>query len=62
MSRRSQAHRRRTYGRRQHDIRERRPTEVSEAHPWARTDDWTAPDLAGERRPADEDSYGSFAR
>jgi len=65
MSRRSQSHRRRTYGRRQHEVRERRP-DAREATGWlAGTEidadsDWQATE-PGDDRPAFE-SFGSFGR
>jgi hypothetical protein len=59
VSRRNRSNRRRTYGKRQHEIRERRPGETPGAD-WATRDDgWIAPDLLDEtpRREAAYDGY-----
>jgi hypothetical protein len=45
MSRRSRSSRRRTYGKRQHDVRERRPTDAPETDWPRREDGWAAPQV-----------------
>ncbi|HLB44476.1 MAG TPA: hypothetical protein VJK49_03755 [Candidatus Limnocylindrales bacterium] len=62
MSRRNQARRRRNYGRRQHEVRERRGDSAPELDGSPRADEWTMPDLADSHRQPDDDGYGSFAR
>jgi hypothetical protein len=66
MSRRNQARRRRTYGRRQHEVRERRsPDAPTEGEAWTRDDpwnDWTGADLAQDRPTPDDGPYGNYAR
>jgi hypothetical protein len=66
MSRRNQSHRRRTYGRRQHEVRERRPEDRGTAGLLGDTEtefdgDWQAPETTDERA-AFGDSYGGFGR
>ena len=62
MSRRNQSRRRRDYGRRQHELRERRGGVPDETDPWPRADDWAVPDPRDEQRRSDDGGYGSFAR
>jgi hypothetical protein len=59
MSRRSRSVRRRTYGKRQHEVRERRPTQTSDADWSSREDGWIAPELIDDtaRREPSYDSY-----
>jgi hypothetical protein len=59
MTRRNQSHRRRSYGRRQHEVRERQPDSSPEAG-WLRDEIF---DDAERRQPgetADETAYSSF--
>jgi len=66
MSRRNQSRRRRTYGRRQHEVRERRP-EVRDGEGWLSD---SSADFDAELRSTDSyddhasygESYGSFGR
>lgn len=64
MSRRSQSRRRRTYGRRQHEVRERRPSHESGLG-WSNDveprDSWLGADGEGEQRGF-EHEYEEFAR
>ncbi|MEP7157990.1 MAG: hypothetical protein ABI797_01060 [Chloroflexota bacterium] len=66
MSRRNQSHRRRTYGRRQHEVKERRsPDAPGEGEAWARDEtwgDWTNADSAPDQQTTDDGSYRSYAR
>ena len=59
MSRRNRANRRRTYGKRQHEVRERRPGETPEVDGSNRDDGWIAPELIDDtaRRDAAYDGY-----
>jgi hypothetical protein len=62
MTRRNQARRRRTYGRRQHEVRERQPGNALPAD-WmdAGTDSsWSDGDEGRGRGGNDEDNYGSY--
>ncbi|HEY5521404.1 MAG TPA: hypothetical protein VIK08_12170 [Candidatus Limnocylindrales bacterium] len=66
MSRRSQSRRRRTYGRRQHEVRERRPdsrtTDAWLADPELDADnEWHSSDSSDERAVYG-DPYGGFAQ
>lgn len=66
MTRRNQSRRRRTYGRRQHEVRERRPDARGDAA-WSADGDftpdteWHVDDTADERASYGE-SFGGFAR
>lgn len=66
MSRRSQSRRRRTYGRRQHEVRERRPTSRADVA-WlgdGETDigeGWQPADVSDEQ-PGFGDSFASYAQ
>lgn len=66
MSRRNQSHRRRTYGRRQHEVRERRP-DSQPAEGWLAepeldtNNDWRSADNP-EEHVAFGDPYGGFAQ
>ena len=66
MTRRNQSRRRRTYGRRQHEVRERRPDSRGDAA-WSADGDfdtdaeWHAGDGAEERAPFG-DAFGGYAR
>lgn len=66
MSRRNQSHRRRTYGRRQHEVRERRP-DSQPAEGWLAepeldtNNDWHSADNS-EEHAAFGDPYGGFAQ
>ena len=66
MSRRNQKSRRRTYGRRQHEVRERRiPGTPGETDPWARDSTWddlSATDSNDDNGAADSGRFGSYAR
>jgi hypothetical protein len=66
MSRRNQTRRRRTYGRRQHEVRERRdpetPTETDALTSEDTWGDWTTRDVGDDQHPRDGGSYGSYAR
>lgn len=66
MSRRNQAKRRRAYGRRQHEVRERRSPDASgDGEAGTRDEtwgDWTTSDVASQDQPTDDGSYGSYAR
>lgn len=66
MSRRNQAKRRRNYGRRQHEVRERRgPDAPGEGETWTRDEtwgDWTTSGVAQDQQTPDDGSYGSYAR
>jgi hypothetical protein len=58
MSRRNRSNRRRTYGKRQHEVRERRPGETAEVD-WSNRDNgWIAPEAIDDtpRR----DAYGTY--
>ena len=66
MSRRSQSRRRRTYGRRQHEVRERRPDTRGAAGLMGDADpdldaDWQVTDALDERASYG-DSFGGFSR
>ena len=63
MSRRNQARRRRTYNRRQHEVRERRSPNASGMEWLVRDDefDWNGTDMTEERGPQDG-GVGGFAR
>jgi hypothetical protein len=59
MSRRNRTNRRRAYGKRQHDVRERRPTDTP--GDWvSREDSWTAPESIDDRRRDDSYSADGF--
>lgn len=65
MSRRNQSTRRRSYGRRQHEVRERRP-ELETEDAWVDTEleaarDWHTPDAADEGGAYGK-SFGGYAR
>lgn len=66
MSRRNQARRRRTYGRRQHEVRERRiPGAPEEGETWTRDGswgDWTTAEFADDQRATDDGTYGSYLK
>lgn len=66
MSRRNQAKRRRAYGRRQHEVRERRdPSTPDEGEAWTGDETWghvATSELADDQRTTDDGSYGSYAR
>jgi hypothetical protein len=66
MSRRNQAKRRRNYGRRQHEVRERRGPDAPEDGDSLTREDawgqWTTSDVGDEQRATDDGSYGSYAR
>jgi hypothetical protein len=60
VSRRNRANRRRTYGKRQHEVRERRPGEGADVD-WSRREDgWIAPDAIDDsaRRDSAYDTEG----
>ena len=63
MSRRNNSTRRRNYGRRQHEVRERRPSALGRAD-WPESttpDDWGATELDSERAAKGvEDGYGGI--
>jgi hypothetical protein len=65
MTRRNRTNRRRAYGKRQHDVRERRPSDTP-ADDWlARDDGWTAPESIDDRRRDDgyaADGFEGWAR
>ncbi len=68
MSRRNQSHRRRSYGRRQHEVRERRPGEALPAD-WMDssadvgwTDGWSDGDEGHEQDGTDQDGLRSFSK
>ena len=67
MSRRNQSHRRRTYGRRQHEVRERRPDETRGVDGWlggtdAESDtDWQTAESLDDRSAYGE-SFGTYSR
>jgi hypothetical protein len=50
MSRRNRTNRRRAYGKRQHDVRERRPTDMPSDDWVPRDDGWAAPESIDDRR------------
>ncbi|MEP7360830.1 MAG: hypothetical protein ABI744_04545 [Chloroflexota bacterium] len=61
MSRRNRTNRRRAYGTRQHDVRERRPTDTPGDDRLIRDDGWTAPEgLDDSRRREDAFSSDGF--
>lgn len=63
MSRRNQVRRRRSYGRRQHEVRERRPDQTA-GQDWVTRDDeiqWSVGDADG-RGNGDGDAFGGYAR
>jgi hypothetical protein len=62
VTRRNQARRRRNYGRRQHEVRERRGESPIEGDWWARGDEMSASDVADEQRQPDDGGYAGFAR
>lgn len=66
MSRRNQAKRRRNYGRRQHEVRERRsPDSPTDADNMARDGawgEWTPSDMAQDQQTSDDGPYRSYAR
>ena len=53
MSRRNRSSRRRTYGKRQHEVHERRPNDVPGGDWQPRNDDWAAPELIDDARQRD---------
>jgi len=58
MSRRNRSNRRRTYGKRQHEVRERRPGETAEAD-WPNRDNaWIAPEAIDDT--ARRDAYDAY--
>jgi hypothetical protein len=57
MSRRNRTNRRRAYGKRQHDVRERRPSDTPSDDLLSRDDGWTAPEEIVDRRR--DDAYSS---
>jgi hypothetical protein len=64
MSRRNQSRRRRTYGRRQHEVRERRPGTAVPAD-WldnGADTGWSDGDEGRDRDVNEEDTYGSYER
>lgn len=64
MTRRSQSRRRRSYGRRQHEVRERRPGEAGNPD-WLATDDeseWRIPDFSDERGRPDNGAMDGYGR
>ena len=64
MSRRNRTNRRRTYGKRQHEVRERRPTGTPSDDWLARDDALLATDAIDDARARDEafDGYEGWAR
>ena len=66
MSRRNRTNRRRTYGKRQHEVRERRPTDKPSSDWLSRGDGWAAPEsIDDSRRPDDDfsaDGWKGWAR
>jgi hypothetical protein len=65
MSRRNRTNRRRVYGKRQHDVRERRPADTPTDDWLSRDDGWTAPESIDDRRRDDgyaTDGFEGWAR
>jgi len=62
MSRRNQARRRRSYTRRQHELRERRGDQGADSDWLARTDDWSGSDFAQGRGESDSGSFEGLGR
>ena len=64
MSRRNRTNRRRTYGKRQHDVRERRPTGTPSDDWLSRDDGWTAPEVMDDAGRRDEafDGYEGWTQ
>jgi hypothetical protein len=60
MSRRNRTSRRRTYGKRQHEVRERRSTGGTGDDWLTRDDGWAGPEIVDERR--DESAFDGWAR
>jgi len=64
VSRRNRTSRRRTYGKRQHEVRERRPTGAPNDDWLTRDEGWAGPEMIDDaRRPdGDVDSWEGYAR
>jgi len=66
MSKRHQSSRRKSYGRRQHEVRERRSPGAPEDGDALMRDDawghWTTSEASDDQRSTDDGSYGSYAR
>lgn len=63
MSRRNRTSRRRTYGKRQHEVRERRPTGAPNDDWLTRDESWAAPEISDARRAdGDVDAWEGYAR
>jgi hypothetical protein len=58
MSRRNRSNRRRTYGKRQHEVRERRPGETAQVDGSSRDDGWIAPEAIEDTAP--RDAYDAY--
>jgi hypothetical protein len=57
MSRRNRSNRRRAYGKRQHEVRDRRPTDANDADWSRREDNWIAPELIDDTTRRDADGW-----
>ena len=64
MSRRNRTNRRRTYGKRQHEVRERRPTGVPNDGWLTRGEGWAGPGMVDDapRSDGDPDAWDGYAR
>jgi hypothetical protein len=57
VSRRNRSNRRRAYGKRQHEVRDRRPTDAIDADGSRRDDGWIAPELIDDTTRRDADGW-----
>ena len=60
MSRRNRTIRRRTYGKRQHEVRERRPNSGSSGDWRTRDDGWTGPEPIEDARRHDDGAFDTL--